>query len=57
MSSFVKIKKDDNVEISGIRLSIRNCQIASTGNDSLDYVIGGGLEIGSVFLIGEFKTL
>ena len=57
MSSFVKIKKDDNVEIPGIRLSIRNCQIASTGNDSLDFVIGGGLEIGSVFLIGKFDSM
>ncbi|CAO1381429.1 unnamed protein product [Diamesa serratosioi] len=55
MSSFVKIKKNDNLEIPGIRLSIRNCQIASTGNDSLDFVVGGGLEIGSVFLIGEDK--
>lgn len=53
MSSFVKIKKDNTPEIKGVRASIRNGQVTSTGSDSFDFVIGGGLEISSIMLIGE----
>lgn len=53
MSSFVKIKKDDTIEIKGVRTSIRNGQITSTGSDSFDFVIGGGLEVSSCLLIGK----
>lgn len=53
MSSFVKIKKDDTPEIKGVRTSIRNGKVTSSGSESLDFVIGGGLEISSLFLIGE----
>lgn len=53
MSSFVKIKKDESVEIAGVRTSIRNGQITSTGSDSLDFVIGGGIEVSSIVLIGK----
>lgn len=53
MSSFVKIKKDNAVEIKGVRTSIRNGQVTSSGSDSLDFVIGGGLEISSINLIGK----
>lgn len=53
MSSFVKIKKESEVEIKGVRTSIRNGKITSSGCDSLDFVIGGGLEINSVFLLGK----
>ena len=54
MSSFVKLKKENTVEIKGVRTSIRNGQITSSGSDSLDFVIGGGIEVSSLFLIGEF---
>lgn len=53
MSSFVKFKKDDKLEIKGVRTSIRNGQIASTGSDGLDFVIGGGIEVSSLMLIGK----
>jgi PAXNEB protein len=53
MSSFVKLKKDDSVEIKGVRTSIRNGKITSTGSDSFDFVIGGGIEVSSVLLIGK----
>lgn len=52
MSSFVKIKKDSSCSIPGVKTSIRNGQICSTGNSSLDFVIGGGIELNSIFLIG-----
>lgn len=53
MSSFVKFKKDNNVEIEGVKTSIRNGQVTSTGSDSLDFVIGGGLELSSIMLVGK----
>lgn len=57
MSSFLKIKKDDSVEIDGVRTSIRSGKVTSSGSDSLDFVIGGGIEISSLFLIGKIKIL
>lgn len=53
MSSFVKIKKDDLLEITGLKISVRNGQVCSTGSDSLDFVIGGGIELNSLFLLGK----
>lgn len=53
MSSFVKLKKESAVEIAGIKNSIRNSQICSTGCSSFDFVIGGGIELNSVVLIGK----
>ena len=55
MSSFVKIKKEDEIEIKGVRTSIRNGKITSSGCDSLDFVIGGGIEISSIFLLGKLQ--
>lgn len=55
MSSFVKIKKDDTPGIEGVRNSARNGKITSSGCGSLDFVLGGGLEVSSMFLIGEDK--
>lgn len=52
MSSFVKIKKNNAIEIKGVRTSLRNGQITSTGSGSLDYFIGGGVEVSSINLIG-----
>lgn len=54
MSSFVKIKKDNAIEIRGVRTSIRNGQVTSSGSDSLDFVVGGGIEVSSIMLIGKF---
>lgn len=54
MSSFVKIKKANSIEINGVRTSIRNGKVTSSGSDSLDFVIGGGIEVSSLFLIGKF---
>lgn len=53
MSSFVKLRKENTVEINGVRTSIRNGKITSTGSDSLDFVIGGGIEVSSLVLIGK----
>lgn len=57
MSSFVKIKKDNAIEIKGVRTSIRNGQVTSSGSDSLDFVVGGGIEVSSIMLIGRFINL
>jgi predicted ATP-dependent serine protease len=56
MSSFVKLKKENAVEIAGVKTSIRNWQIVSTGSDSFNHVIGGGVELNSVVLIGKQST-
>jgi len=53
MSSFVKLKKENVPEIAGIKTSIRNHQICSSGSDSFDFVIGGGIELNSIILIGK----
>jgi hypothetical protein len=54
MSSFVKIiKKENSLEIPGIKSSIRNGQVCSSGSDSFDFIVGGGIELNSLFLIGE----
>ncbi|CRK87365.1 CLUMA_CG001167, isoform A [Clunio marinus] len=55
MSSFVKLKKDNAIDIKGVKTSLRNGQVTSSGCDSLDFVLGGGLEISSLFLVGEDK--
>lgn len=55
MSSFVKLKKENTVEIAGVKTSIRNWQIISTGSDSFNFVLGGGIEMNSITLIGEDK--
>lgn len=52
MSSFVKLKKESIPEIAGIKTSIRNHQICSSGSDSFNFVIGGGIELNSIILIG-----
>lgn len=57
MSSFVKIKKENSLEISGVKSSIRNGQICSSGSDSFDFIIGGGIELNSLFLIGKLKFM
>jgi predicted ATP-dependent serine protease len=54
MNSFTKFKKDNTV-IPGLKTSIRNGQVCSTGNDSLDFVIGGGIELNSILLIGNLR--
>lgn len=51
--SFVKIKKDNSVEVAGLKASVRNGQLCSSGSDSFDFVIGGGMELNSLFLLGK----
>lgn len=53
MSSFVKIKKENVIELPGVKSSIRNGHICSSGSDSFDFVIGGGIELNSLLLIGK----
>ena len=53
MSSFVKLKKENSVEVAGLKASVRNGQVCSSGSDSFDFVIGGGIELNSLFLIGK----
>lgn len=55
--SFVKLKKENSVEVAGLKASVRNGQVCSSGSDSFDFVIGGGIELNSLFLIGNLKTL
>lgn len=51
MSSFRKITNQK--PISGTRTSLQNGQtITSSGNPSLDHILGGGIPIGSLLLIG-----
>lgn len=57
MSSFVKLKKENAVEVAGLKASVRNGQVCSSGSDSFDFVIGGGIELNSLFLIGEYKKI
>lgn len=55
ISSFQK-KVNQIKEISGTRLSLQNMQlIISTGVQSLDYFLGGGLAVGTILLIEEDK--
>lgn len=51
--SFVKIKKENSIEFAGLKTSVRNGQVCSSGSDSFDFVIGGGIELNSLFLIGK----
>lgn len=53
MGSFVKIKKENVQEIKGVKCSLKSSQVTSTGCDSLDFVIGGGIELNSIFLLGK----
>lgn len=54
MSSFRK-RTQETKTIPGTRNSLYNGQIiASTGNPSLDHIIGGGVQMGSLLLIGEY---
>uniref|UniRef100_A0A8C8FQZ6 Elongator complex protein 4 n=1 Tax=Oncorhynchus tshawytscha TaxID=74940 RepID=A0A8C8FQZ6_ONCTS len=53
-TSFQKKSRSKLVSIPGTRPSIQNGQlIVSTGVTSLDYVIGGGLAVGTLLLIEE----
>ncbi|KAL5286261.1 ELP4 family protein [Megaselia abdita] len=53
MSSFRK-RTQETKAIPGTRSSLYNGQtIASTGNPSLDHILGGGVQIGSLLLIEE----
>nr|XP_015193797.1 PREDICTED: elongator complex protein 4 isoform X1 [Lepisosteus oculatus] len=55
-TSFQKKSRSKFVSIPGTRPSVQNGQlIVSTGVTSLDYVIGGGLAVGSLLLIEEDK--
>lgn len=43
-------------DISGVRPSLHNGQpLTSTGNPSLDYILGGGIQVGTVLLVEEDK--
>lgn len=57
MGSFVKLKKESEVQIKGVKSSSKSAQVTSMGNDSLDFVIGGGVELNSIFLLGEYFTI
>lgn len=57
MSSFVKLRKDNAPEIPGVRMSIRNWHVCSTGSDSFDFVVGGGIEVNSLMLIGKLDLI
>ncbi|MBN3305323.1 elongator complex protein 4 [Amia ocellicauda] len=55
-TSFHKKSRSKFVSIPGTRPSVQNGQlIVSTGVTSLDYVIGGGLAVGTLLLIEEDK--
>ncbi|XP_036391315.1 elongator complex protein 4 [Megalops cyprinoides] len=55
-TSFQKKSRSKLVSIPGTRPSVQNGQlIVSTGVTSLDYVIGGGLAVGTLLLIEEDK--
>jgi predicted ATP-dependent serine protease len=51
--SFIKVKKDSSLSIPGLRTSSGNSQVCSTGSNSLDFVLGGGIEMNSIILIGK----
>ena len=56
VSSFQRKGKSNAINIRGTRPSIRNAQLlTSTGISSLDFLLGGGLPVGSVLLIEEDK--
>lgn len=51
MSSFQK--RRNLINIPGTKPSLQNGQLlVSTGNLSLDHILGGGIPIGSILLIG-----
>ncbi|XP_019751409.1 elongator complex protein 4 [Hippocampus comes] len=53
-TSFQKKTRNKLLSIPGTRLSVQNGQLlVSTGVTSLDYVLGGGLAVGTVLLIEE----
>ncbi|XP_057695790.1 elongator complex protein 4 isoform X1 [Corythoichthys intestinalis] len=53
-TSFQKRTKNKLLSIPGTRLSVQNGQLlVSTGVTSLDYLLGGGLAVGTVLLIEE----
>uniref|UniRef100_A0A8C6LFL2 Elongator complex protein 4 n=1 Tax=Nothobranchius furzeri TaxID=105023 RepID=A0A8C6LFL2_NOTFU len=53
-TSFQKKTKSKLISIPGTRPSVQNGQLlVSTGVTSLDYLLGGGLAVGTVLLIGE----
>ncbi|XP_055028593.2 elongator complex protein 4 [Misgurnus anguillicaudatus] len=53
-TSFQKKSRSKLISIPGTRPSVQNGQlIVSTGVTSLDYVIGGGLAVGSLLLVEE----
>ncbi|KAJ8252089.1 hypothetical protein COCON_G00214010 [Conger conger] len=55
-TSFQKKSRSNFISIPGTRPSVQNGQlIVSTGVTSLDYVIGGGLAVGTLLLIEEDK--
>jgi elongator complex protein 4 len=48
--------KSQQIKIPGITTSLNNGQsLVSTGNPSLDHILGGGIVIGSILLIGTFQ--
>ncbi|KAK7072136.1 Elongator subunit elp4 [Halocaridina rubra] len=54
VSSFQKKGKSKSISIPGTRPSIHNSQLlTSTGIPSLDYLLGGGLPVGSILLVEE----
>lgn len=49
-------KRIRKVDIPGTRQSLHNGQtLVSTGNPSLDYILGGGQQLGTILLIEEDK--
>lgn len=52
MGSFIKLKKE-KTQIKGVKSSSKSALVTSTGNDSLDFVIGGGIELNSILLLGK----
>lgn len=50
-------KRTRQLPISGTKPSLHNGQLlTSTGNPSLDYILGGGQQLGTILLIEEDKS-